>query len=63
MNDTDTPQLDEVSDIDAEITTLRNALVLIETALGMTAGHQVVAASEMTDILLDIRGLVAPLVR
>jgi hypothetical protein len=61
-NLTDTP-LDEVSDIDAELKALRETLVLVQKAIGMTSGHQVIAASEMGDILLDIHGLIAPLVR
>jgi hypothetical protein len=61
-NLTDTP-LDEVSDIDAELKALRETLTLIEKGISMTSGHQVIAASEMGDILLDIHGLIAPLVR
>jgi hypothetical protein len=63
MNETTEVSLDEVSDIDAELKALREALALVHQAIGMTSGHQVIAASEMGDILLDIHGLIAPLVR
>jgi hypothetical protein len=63
MNETTEVSLDEVSDIDAELKALREALALVHKAIGMTSGHQVIAASEMGDVLLDIHGLIAPLVR
>jgi len=63
MNQVTDAPLDEISDIDAEIKALREALALVHKAIGMTSGHQVVAASEMSDILLDVHGLIAPLVR
>jgi len=59
---TDTP-LDEVSDIDAELKALRDILTLVQQAIRMTSGHQVIPASDMGDILLDIHALIAPLVR
>lgn len=33
----------------------------IDAMLAMTAGHQIVSASEMTDKLLDLRGVVGKL--
>mgnify|MGYP003341854923 CR=1 len=63
MNEVVEVQLDEVSDIDAQIRALREALTLVQKAISMTSGHQVVAASDMSDVLLDIHGLISPLVR
>ena len=47
MNEVVEVQLDEVSDIDAQIRALREALTLVQKAISMTSGHQVVAASDM----------------
>jgi hypothetical protein len=53
---------DETSDIDAVIETVERAIELIDGALAATAGHNIVAASEMSDLLLDVRLLLSPLV-
>ena len=57
----------EVSEIESTINELHRHTVLLEVQnsvdemLAMTAGHQIVSASEMTDKLLDLRILVSKL--
>ena len=41
---------------------VQELLYEIDEMLAMTAGHQIVSASEMTDKLLDLRGVVGKLV-
>jgi hypothetical protein len=45
-------------DTDTDIQTLLDE---IDEMLAMTAGHQIVSASEITDKLLDLRGVVGKL--
>lgn len=47
-----------MTETDLDIQTLLDE---IDEMLAMTAGHQIVSASEMTDKLLDLRGVVGKL--
>lgn len=52
----------EIEVTDTVIETVEKAIALLDSALASTAGHSIVAASEMSDLLLDVRLLLSPLV-
>lgn len=52
----------ETSEIDFVIDAVKTAITLLDDALDETGNRGMVSASEMSDLLLDVRLVLAPLV-